>query len=442
METDGKPPAQSRWANITRALRSRNYRLFLIGRGVSLIGTWMQRTALLWLVGTMFPDERVAAFWLGIVGFSGQIPSIVLTPLAGALADRWNRHRILIVTQVLSMIQAFLLAALTLTGVIEMWHIIALSLWLGATNAFDIPVRQSFVVEMVDNPEDLGNAIALNSSTVNAGRLLGPALGGVLTAFFGVGLCFLVNGISFLAVLVALLLMRIKPRDITPSKKHVLHNLVEGFQYAFRFPPIRALLLIMALVSLTGIPYASLLPVFARHILSSGPKGYGLLVSGIGTGALAGALYLASRTTVLGLGRLIALAPLLLGGGLIAFSLSSSFILSLLLMPVLGVGQMLLMAAGNTVLQTIVEDDKRGRVMSFYSLAFMGMVPFGNLIAGLAARQIGAPLTVCIGGAICILAALNFRRQLPALREMVHPIYVAKGILPEVADGLRTTERF
>jgi predicted MFS family arabinose efflux permease len=252
-----------------------------------------------------------------------------------------------------------------------------------------------------------------------------------------VGVCFLLNGLSFLTVIAALLAMRIKPRQTIPSRRHILHNLAEGFSYAFKFPPIRALLLIMALVSLAGIPYASLLPVFVKHVFLCGPKGYGVLVAGVGVGALVGALYLASRSTVRGLSWVIAMAPALLGAGLIAFSLGRSFTLSLILMPLLGLGQMLLMAASNTVLQTIVDDDKRGRVMSFYSLSFMGMVPLGNLLVGVAARQVGPSLTVAIGGAVCIAGALNFIRKLPALHKLVHPIYVSKGIIPEVAAGLQ-----
>ncbi|TFG87253.1 MAG: MFS transporter, partial [Hyphomicrobiales bacterium] len=398
-----------------------------MGQGLSLVGTWMQRTALLWLISTKFSDARIAAFWLGVVGFTGQIPALVLTPLAGVLADRWNRHHMVIWTQTLAMIQAFVLATLTLTGVIEIWQILVLSFWLGAVNAVDIPARQSFIIELVDRPEDLTNAIALNSSIVNGGRLIGPALGGALTAMFGVGICFLLNGLSFLTVIVALLAMRIKPRQIKPSGKHVLHNLAEGFVYAFKFPPIRALLMIMALVSLVGIPYASLLPVFAKHVYACGPKGYGALVAGVGAGALVGALYLAGRSTVRGLDRVIAMAPALLGAGLIAFALGGSFTLALILMPLVGLGQMLLMAAANTVLQTNVDDDKRGRVMSFYSLSFMGMVPIGNLLAGVVARQIGPATTVAIGGAVCIVGALDFCRKLPALRKLVHPIYISKG---------------
>ena len=427
----------SRWANVVRPLRSRNYRLFFVGQGISLTGTWMQRTALLWLVGTMFPDEKTAAFWLGIVGFAGQIPAIVLTPLAGALADRWDRRRMLVAAQALAMLQSFVLAALTVTGGVEIWQIVVLSLWLGAVNAVEVPTRQSFVIEMVERPEDLTNAIALNSSIVNLGRLVGPAFGGVVTAMFGVGACFLLNGFSFLAVIIALLVMRIKPRRVQPSKKHVLQNLAEGLVYAFTFPPIRALLLIMALVSLVGVPYNSLLPAFGRHVLSCGPQGYGTLVAVAGVGALAGALYLASRSSVRGLGRIIVFAPALFGATLIVFSLNRSFALALLFMPLLGLGQMLLMASCNTVLQTIVDDDKRGRVMSFYSLSFMGVVPLGNLLAGFAAREIGSALTMAIGGTVCVLGAVDFYRRLPNLRALLHRIYVSKGIVPEVATGLQ-----
>ncbi len=430
----------SRWANVVRPLRSRNYRLFFMGQGVSLVGTWMQRTALMWLVGTMFHDEKLAAFWLGVVGFSGQIPAFVLTPLAGALADRWDRKRMVIGTQTLAMIQSFVLAALTLSGHIELWHIVVLALWLGAANAVDIPTRQAFVIEMVDRPEDLTNAIALNSSIVNAGRLIGPALGGVLMALFGVGICFLVNGVTFFAVIVALFAMRVKPREIHAGTPHVVHHLVEGFRYAFGSPPIRALLTIMALVSLMGIPYSSLLPAFAVHILSSGPKGYGTLVAAVGVGALAAALYLASRSSVRGLGRIIVFSPILMGGGLIAFSFTKSFTLALFLMPLLGMGQMLLMASCNTVLQTIVDDDKRGRAMSFYSLSFMGMMPLGSLLAGLAARQIGPAITIAIGGAVCVCGGIDFYRKLPNLRKLIRPIYASKGIIPEVATALRAAE--
>ncbi len=420
-----------RWANIARALKSRNYRLFLFGQGVSLIGTWMQRTALLWLVSTYFSEARSAAFWLGVVGFSSQIPAIVLTPLAGVLADRWDRHRMIMGTQILAMLQALVLAVLTLTGVLEIWHIIVLSLWLGAVNAVDVPTRQSFVVEMVDRPEDLNSAIALNSSIVNGGRMLGPALGGIMTALFGSGYCFLLNSVSFLAVIFALRAMRIKPRMIASARKRILSHLVEGFRYAMGFPPIRGLLLLRASVSLVGLPYASMLPVFASHLLGGGPRSYGMLVTGVGVGALSAAIYLASRSSVLGLGKVIVIATVVLGTGLIVFSFSRSFVLSLMLMPLLGMGQMLVMASTNSVLQTIVDDDKRGRVMSFHSLAFMGMVPIGNLLAGAFARHFGPPLTISICGGLCIVTAIVFSKSLPGLRKLVLPVYVRKGISPE-----------
>jgi MFS family permease len=419
------------WANITRALKSRNYRLFFIGQGISLIGTWMQRTALLWLVSTQFSDVRSAAFWLGVVGFSSQIPAIVLTPLAGVLADRWNRRWMIICTQVLAMMQAMVLAGLTLTGVIQIWHIIVLSLWLGAVNAVDVPTRQSFVVDMVDRSQDLNNAIALNSSIVNGGRMIGPALGGIMTALFGAGSCFLLNGLSFLAVIASLLAMHIKPRTNTTVHKRIFSQMIEGFRYATGFPPIRGLLLIRALVSLVGIPYVSLLPVFAGHLLGGGPKSYGMLVTGVGVGALSSGIYLASRSSVLGLGKIITVASAMLGVGMIVFSFSRWFLLSLIFMPLLGVGQMLVMASTNTVLQTIVDDDKRGRVMSLNALAFMGMVPIGNLFAGGLARHIGPSLTVAIGGVICILGAIVFSKSLPGLRKQVLPIYVQKGISSE-----------
>ena len=428
-------PRGSRWNNIVRPLRSRNYRLFFMGQGISLTGTWMQRTALLWLVGTMYADEKTAAFWLGVVGFASQIPALLLTPLAGALADRWNRRRMLLGAQSLAMVQSFLLAFLTLSGEMHIWQIVALSLWLGVVNAVDVPTRQSFVIEMVERPEDLTGAIALNSSLVNAGRLAGPALGGLMTALFGVGACFLLNGFSFLAVILALLVMRTKPRPKQPGRKHVFQNLAEGLVYAFTFPPIRALLLIMALVSLAGMPYHSLLPAFTRHLLHGGPKGYGALVAAAGIGALSGALYLASRFSVRGLLRMIAIAPALFGSLLLVFSLNRSFPLALVLMPMLGLGQMLLMASCNTVLQTIVDDDKRGRVMSFYSLSFMGVAPLGNLLAGVAAREFGSAATMAVGGVACVLGAIEFSRRLPRLRRLIRPIYASKGIVTEVAAG-------
>lgn len=407
--------ATSRWAHMGRALRSRNYRLFFYGQGVSMIGTWMQRTALLWLVGMRFDDERTAALWLGVVGFCGQIPSLVLTPLAGALADRWNRHRMVVGAQVLAMIQAFVLAGMAFTNHLEMWHIIALSVWLGAVHAVDIPARQSFMLEMLDTPEDLPNAIALNSTLVNLGRLVGPALGGVVAAMMGASVCFLLNGLSFLSVIAALLFMRLPAATKKTVHRHILHNMLEGFQYAWRVVPIRSTLLLMSLVSLVAVPYVSLLPAMARHGLSCEAGGYGLLVAAAGMGALLGAVHLAGRRSAIGLERVMGVAPCVMGVALVVFAWNHSFWVALVLMGMVGMGQMLLIASGNTLLQTMVDDDKRGRVMSFYSLSFMGVMPLGNLLAGVAARHIGTSWTLTTGGILCVAGAVGFRAALPAL---------------------------
>ena len=410
---------------IFRALHHRNYRLFFGGQGISLIGTWMQQIAMSWLVYRM----TNSAFLLGVVGFLGQIPAFFLSPFAGVLIDRWNRHRILVSTQLLAMIQAFILALLTLTGTIAIWHIIILALFLGFVNAFDMPTRQAFVVEMVETGEDLGNAIALNSFLVNGARLLGPSIGGILISLLGEGMCFLLNGISFIAVIAALFAMKMTKREIRSKSSNILQGVKEGFAYAFGFPPIRFLLLLLGLVSLTGMPYTVLMPVFAKNILHGGPHTLGFLLGASGVGALVGAVYLASRKSVLGLGRLITIALNIFGIGLITFSVSRTLSLSLLLLGFTGFGMMVQMASTNTVLQTIVEEDKRGRVMSLYTMAFMGMVPFGSLLAGSLASKIGAPGTIMISGVACILGSILFARKLPLLRELVRPIYIEKEIL-------------
>jgi MFS family permease len=410
---------------IFKALSHRNYRLFFGGQGISLIGTWMQQLAMSWLVYRM----TQSAFLLGVVGFLGQIPAFLLSPFAGVLIDRWNRHRILVGTQSLAMIQAFILALLTLTGTIAIWHIIILALFLGFVNAFDMPTRQAFVVDMVETGEDLGNAIALNSFLFNGARLLGPSIGGILISVLGEGMCFLLNGISFIAVIAALLAMKMTKREIRSKSSHVLQGVKEGFTYAFGFPPIRFLLLLLGLVSLTGMPYTVLMPVFAKNILRGGPHTLGFLLGASGVGALVGAIYLASRKSVLGLGRLITIALNIFGIGLIAFSISRTLSLSLLFLGFTGFGMMVQMASTNTVLQTIVEEDKRGRVMSLYTMAFMGMVPFGSLLAGSLASKIGAPGTIMISGVACILGSILFARKLPLLRELVRPIYIEKEIL-------------
>ncbi|HET6347170.1 MAG TPA: MFS transporter, partial [Myxococcota bacterium] len=347
-----------------------------------------------------------SALLLGLVGFAGQIPSFLLAPVAGVLIDRWNRHRLLVVTQVLAMAQSAALAALALTGVINIWHVLFLSLFQGVINAFDMPARQAFVVEMVEKREDLGNAIALNSSMVNAARLLGPSIGGILITAVGEGWCFFLDAVSYLAVIASLLLMRIaiRPRRALARspKSRVLAELREGWAYVSGSPPIRSILLLLALVSLVGMPYTVLMPVFASKILHGGSHTLGFLMAATGLGALAGAVFLANRRSVLGLGKIIPLMAGLFGAGLIGFSLSRTLWLSIPLLFVTGLGFMVQMAASNTLLQTLVEDDKRGRVMSFYTMAFMGTAPFGSLLAGSLAAHIGAPYTLLLGGVGCI----------------------------------------
>jgi MFS family permease len=425
-----------RFKNIFRSLKYSNYRLFFGGQSLSLIGTWIQRIALPWLVYSL----TGSVFLLGVVGFAGQIPTFILAPFAGVWTDRWNRYHILIVTQILAMIQALSLTFLYFTGIIDIWHIIMFAIFLGFINAFDMPARQAFVVEMVENREDLGNAIALNSSMVNSARLLGPSIAGVLIAVTNEGFCFLFNGLSYLFVIVSLMLMKINPREIRIQDAHVFQGLKEGFSYAFGSAPIRAIILLLGVVSLMGIPYMVLMPAFAKEILHGSSYTYGFLMGASGVGSLIGALYLASRNTVLGLGKIIPISAAIFGLGLIAFSLSRFFLLSFALMLITGFGMIMQMASSNTIIQTIVDDDKRGRVMSFYMMAFVGTAPFGSLLAGALASSIGAPNTLIIGGVACILGAIAFARKLPELRKLVHPIYVKLGITPETSGIQTATE--
>lgn len=411
---------------VFRALRSRNYRLFFAGQGLSLIGTWMTQTAVIWLVYHL----TNSAMMLGVVGFAQQIPNFILSPFAGVLVDRWNRRRALIATQALSMLQSLAITILAVTGTIEIWHIIALSVFQGCVNAVDMPTRQAFVVELVEKREDLGNAIALNSSIFNSARLIGPAIAGVLVATVGTTACFAIDTVSYFAVLLGLLAMRLRPKAIAPAvKASVLEQLREGISYSFGFPPIRAILLLIGLVSLVGMPYTVLAPIFATQYLGGGAETLGFLMAASGLGALCSALYLGSRRTIVGLGKFIAIAPTGFGIALIVFSQSRLLWLSLLAMFIAGASLILQSTSGNTILQTIVDEDKRGRVMSLYALAFTSMVTFGNLLAGSLASRIGAPNTLVIGGMICIAGSLFFGRQLPALRQLVHPIYSRLGIL-------------
>jgi MFS family permease len=419
---------------IVRTLGSRNFRLFFFGQGISLIGTWMQQVAMAWLVYTL----TNSAFMLGLIAFVTRIPIFLGSPVLGVLADRWNRHRIVLITQTLSMFQALFLAFLVLTHVIHVWHLFALSLVIGIVNAMDIPSRQSFLVEMVEKKEVLGNAIALNSSLVNAARLIGPSVAGMLIAVAGEGVCFLINGLTYSAVIVALLMMKISPRKMERKQVPILQEFREGARYAYGFAPTRAILLLLSLVSLMGMPYMVLMPVFAKTIYHQGPHGLGFLTGAAGAGALAGAVFLATRNSVLGLGRMIVIAALLFGAGLLVFSHFPFFWPALGLLALTGFGMMVFLASSNTVLQTIVDDDKRGRLMSFYAMSFVGMAPFGSLLAGGLASRIGAQNTVLAGGIACVVGGLWFARRLPRLREMVRPIYIQKGILSEITAGIQS----
>ncbi|MCO6439329.1 MAG: MFS transporter [Phycisphaerae bacterium] len=418
-----------------RALRHRNYRLFFAGQAISLIGTWITRVALGWLVYRL----TGSAFMLGLVSFVSLVPTLLFTPAGGIAADRWNRHRVLICTQLGLMTTSLALAFFALRETITVYHIVVLGALQGLGNAFDIPARQAFVVEMVEGRDDLSSAIAMNSMIFNSARLIGPSIAGVLVALFGEGLCFLIDGISFLAVVSALGAMRVPPREAPETHPHVLHDLREGLSAAFGFAPIRSILLLTALTSLVGMPYAVLMPVFADRILGGGAVTLGFLMAASGVGALLGALALAMRKSVLGLGRIIAACSCLFGVSLILFGLSRVLWLSLALLVLAGFGMMVQTAASNTVVQTIVDDKMRGRVMGFFAMAFMGTMPFGSLIAGTLARHFGAPATVMLGGVLCILAGLRFGSLLGRLRPLVRPIYAAQGILPPLAEGVGST---
>ena len=422
------------WRFALRALRSRNYRLFFGGQSISLIGTWMTRVATSWLVYRLTGSAAL----LGMVGFAGQIPTFLLGPFAGVWVDRWNRHRVLIVTQVLSMVQSLWLAGLALSGTITFSEIFWLAIFQGVINAFDMPARQAFLLEMVENRADLPNAIALNSSMVNGARLLGPSIAGLVIAGFGEGYCFLIDGISYVAVIVSLVLMHITLLEVVRERVGVVAEFREGWRYVSRFEPARAILLLLAAVSFVGMPYTVLMPIFAQKILHGGAHTLGFLMGAIGIGALASAIALAARKSVLGLGRIIPISSAIFGAGLVAFSLSRWLPLSLLLMLFTGFGFMQQMAASNTILQTIVDEKMRGRVMSYYSMAFVGTAPFGSLVAGFVADRIGAPMTLMYGGILCIVGAVWFSSKLKTIRQLIRPIYARLGILPEVASGVQT----
>ncbi|HEY2849735.1 MAG TPA: MFS transporter [Gemmatimonadaceae bacterium] len=410
----------SSFAGITRSLKHRNYRLFFSGQTVSLIGTWLTRVASSWLAYRLSHSATV----LGIVSFAGLIPTFLIAPFAGVLADRWNKHRTLIITQICAALQSAALAALTISGRMTIPWLVGLSAVQGLINAFDMPVRQAFVVEMIEDRRDLPNAIALNSSMVNLARLVGPALAGILIAAVGEGGCFAIDAVSYLAVIATLLMMSFKQRPHAPAeRKHLLLELKDGFAYAGRSPAIVSVLALLALVSFMGVPYMTLLPMIVSERLGGGARMLGYLTGASGLGALTGALFLASRRSVQGLGRIVLLAALTFGVGLIAFGMSRSVGISLVLMLVTGMGMMVQMAATNTVLQSIVEENKRGRVMSLFLMAFTGTAPFGSLFGGFMADRIGAALTLEGGGVMCCLGALWFLRALPEIGREIRPAH-------------------
>ncbi len=424
--------------NALRALNHRNFRLFFGGQGISVIGTWVQQIALTWLVYRI----TNSAFLLGVVGFSGQIPLLIVTPFAGVLADRLDKHKILLYTQSLSMVQAFVLAVLVLTKNILVWEIITLSIVQGIFDALDMPTRQSFMVEMVGNSrEDLGNAIAMNSSMVNSARLIGPAIAGILISLVGEGWCFLLNAISYIAVIVSLLRMDVVHKKASAQKKEAFKELKEGLHYAFSFAPIKAILILLAVVSFMGAPIRILVPVFVKQFFNGGANLFGFLMGVSGLGALTGAIILMNRKSVLGLGRLITYSVFAFGTGIIAFAICHVLALSLIFMFMTGIGMMIQLAGSNTMLQTIVENDKRGRVMSLYAMSFRGIAPFGSLLAGVVAGLIGASLTLVIAGIVCVIGAIYFYINLPKLRKLIRPIYINLGIIPQALQGVQTATR-
>ena len=415
---------QGRAAATFRALRHRNFQLFFGGQIISLVGTWMQTVAQAWLIYRMTGSGEL----LGVLGFVGQFPIFLFSPVAGLAADRWPRQFVVIATQSASMVLAFILAALTMTGRITVGEIIVLATLLGIVNAFDVPARQSFMIEMVGR-EDLLNAIALNSSMFNGARVAGPAIAGVLVALVGEGWCFLLNGISYLAVIAGLFLMRIEKLKPVHDGAAPLEKLREGLRFARHTRPIRALLVLVAIVSFMALPYTVLMPIFAVKILHGGASAYGTLMGAVGVGAMFGALALAMRHELRGLGKIVAYSATGLGASLVLFSGSHWFWISFTILVASGFAMMMQFTATNTLIQAMVPDQLRGRVMSLYSMMFLGMSPIGSLLAGALADRIGAPVTVAIGGFISCLGGLAFARKWPAMRGPARELIAAQGMM-------------
>jgi MFS family permease len=410
-----------------RALRHRNFKLFFFGQSISVIGTWMTRLATSWLVYRL----TSSAWLLGIVGFAGQIITFLVAPFAGVLIERLDRRKLLVWTQAAAAVQSLALAALTLAHVITLTEIIALTALQGLINAFDMPGRQAFLVQMVEDRTDLGNAIAINSSMANGARLIGPAIAGVVIGIVGEGWCFLIDGISYLAVIASLVLMRIEPLNIERKTSTMLEQMREGWDYVSTFRPVRTILLIFALVSLMGYPYSVLLPIFAGQVLHGGAYTLGWLTTASGVGALISALSLAVRKSVVGLTRMIQISSATFGAALILFGLSHTLWLSLLLMVFVGFGMIQSSSVSNTIIQTLVPEDKRARVVGYYMMAFFGTAPFGSLLAGALAHRIGAPHTVILTGTVCIAGSIWYTLELPKIGAVMSPIYRQMGLLPE-----------
>ncbi|MFA5915053.1 MAG: MFS transporter [Burkholderiales bacterium] len=409
---------------ILRGFQHRNFRLFFIGQSLTMIGTWMQYIAISWLMYRL----TGSAFMLGITGFALQIPILLVSPFAGVWVDRYNRRKLLLLTQTLALAQALALAALTFSGLIQVWHILAISLFLGTVNAFANPTRGTFLLEMVESKENLPNAIALNSLIMNSARFVGPSIAGGVLAFAGEAWCFLLNALSYLALMLALWMMRVRPAAAQSGHAHWFEELKQGFRYAFGFLPSRRLLLLVAAVSITTSPYQYMMPIFAGEVFGGDSRTLGLLISGAGLGAFAGTAYLAGRTSLRGLSRIIIAASFSAGLGLMLFSQSRLLWLSLILMLPIGFGLIVTATSTNTILQTIADEDKRGRIVAIYGMCFLGAAPIGNFVAGSVASRIGAPSTLLVFGALCCLAALAFALRREEWRAAIRPVYRRLGV--------------
>ena len=408
-----------------RALRHRNFRLFLAGQIFALVGYWLQMVAQSWLLYRLTGSATL----LGVLAFAGSVPILLLSPLAGLWSDRCNLHRAMFATQVLELLQAATLAALALAGIIAPWHIITLAMVLGILVAIELPIRHAYLLELVEGKEDLPNAIALTSLMANSGRLVGPAIAGILIGVLSEAHCFLINALTYIAVVISFLLIRSRPQPRVPVSTPLLAGLREGFSYAWRTLPIRALLLALAVVAFVATPYSALMPVMVREVFGGGSEDMGFLMGASGLGAISGTLYLASRANARGLVRLIIIAGLAAGTALMLFANAPSTRYALPLLVVVGFGILVTSVSVNMILQTIVDDDKRGRVMSLYTVAFLGIAPFGALAAGALADIVGPRATITVGGLCCVAAALILARKRHDIRAGIRPIYEKLGIV-------------